>query len=240
MEASAPLLSLVVVTMRPWFLPATRAMLDRQSYRQVEIVIALHGHKVSDLPQEQRQALEGVRAVLELPADWSLGHCLNATIAEANGEFVAKIDDDDLYGRDYVAEMIRHLVAGDGDVVGKAEAFFYLEATGAILLRKPGLSRSRVKFVHGATLAFPRVLARECPFQDVSNLEDTLFLQDCGARGLSVYASSRRNFMVVRRAATDTHTWTQPDHEMFKMGILIKEHRHATRAELLSMIENMN
>ena len=239
MEPRAPLLSLVVVTMRPSFLPAIRVMLDRQTYRQVEIVIALHGYKVGDLPQEQRRALEGVRSVLELPADWSLGHCLNAAIAEANGEFVAKIDDDDLYGREYVAEMIRHLVAGDGDVVGKAEAFFYLEGSGAILLRKPGLSRKRVNFVHGATLAFPRILARECPFQDVTNMEDTLFLQDCGARGISVYSSSRRNFMIFRRVATDTHTWTQADHEMFKMGILIKEHPHATRAELLSMIENV-
>ena len=225
--------------MRPEFLPATRAMIDRQTYRQFEIVIALHGHKVVGLSEEQRRALEGARAVLELPSEWSLGRCLNAAMAEANGEFVAKIDDDDLYGREYVAEMMQHLLAGDGDVVGKAEAFFYFGASGAILLRKPGLSRKRVNFVHGATLAFPRALAREIPFHDVTNLEDTLFLQVCGARGLSVYSSSRRNFMVLRRSEIDTHTWTQPDREICQMGILIKERRHATRAELLSMIENM-
>ena len=57
MEAQAPLVSLVLVTMRPPFLPATRAMIDRQTYRQVEVVIGLHGHKVGDLSKEQRRAL---------------------------------------------------------------------------------------------------------------------------------------------------------------------------------------
>lgn len=239
MELRTPLVSLVLVTMRPLLLPVIRSMLDRQTYRRFEVVVALHGHKVGDLPPEQRQALEGARAVLDLPPERSLGHCLNAAIAEASGEFVAKIDDDDLYGQDYVAEMMQHLVAGDGDVVGKAEAFFYFEATGAILLRKPGLSRKRVNFVQGATLAFPRALAQACPFQDVTNMEDTLFLQDCGARGLSVYSSSRRNFMVLRRGTIETHTWTQPDCEILKMGIMLKERRHATRAELLAMIEDI-
>jgi hypothetical protein len=36
-----------------------------------------------------------------------------------------------------------------------------------------------------------------------------------------------------------THTWTQPDCEILKMGIFIKERRHATRAELLAMIKGM-
>src|SRR5262249_22794420 len=142
-DPQTPLMSLILVTMRPSFLPAIRAMLDRQTYVHTELVVALHGHKAMSLLPEQRRALEGGRAVLELAADWSLGRCLNAAIAEAGGTFVTKIDDDDLYGRGYLEETVAHLLAGDGDVVGKSEAFFYLEDSGAILLRRPGLSRKR-------------------------------------------------------------------------------------------------
>lgn len=243
MTAQTPLLSLIVVTMRPAFLPAVRAMLDRQTYKRTEIVVALHGHKVIGLLPEQRLALEGARAVLELPEAWSLGRCLNAAIAEAGGIFVAKIDDDDLYGREYLTEAVGHLIAEKGDVVGKAETFFYLEESGTILLRRPGLSHKTVKFVHGATLVFSRSLARHLPFRDFTFregqlvLEDTLFLEDCNLGGTSVYSSSRRHFMGFRRAAKGSHTWTKPDTELIKDGIAFKKNQPATRAELLALID---
>lgn len=237
MSGQAPLVSLVLVTMRPTFLPGIRAILDRQTYRNTELVVALHGHRAADLEPTQRQALTGARAILELPGDWSLGRCLNAGVAEARGTFVAKIDDDDLYGRHYLQEAIAHLLAGHGDIVGKAESYAYLEESGVIVLRKPGLSLKRVNYVNGATLVLSRKLALKYPFRDVTLREDTYFLDDCRLNGKVVYSTSRRHFMFLRRAAVDSHTWTHADAEFIGSGIVMKRKPRASRAELLALID---
>jgi hypothetical protein len=237
MSDQAPLVSLILVTMRPVFLPAMRVMLDGQIYRNTERVIVLHGYRAADLDRTQRQALASARAVLELPRDWSLGRCLNAAIAEARGQFIAKIDDDDLYGRAYLQEAVAHLSAGDGDIVGKAESYAYLEGSGVILLRRPGSSFARVNYVYGPTLVFTRELARAVPFRDVTLREDTYFLDDCRSNGKTVYAASRRNFMYLRRTATDSHTSPYPDADFLGSGIVMRRRPRATRAELSALID---
>jgi len=237
MPPQTPLVSLVLVTMRPSFLPAICAMLDRQTYAHTELVVVLHGHEVIGLLPDERLALESARAVLEMPSSRSLGHCLNAAIAESRGIFVAKIDDDDLYGREYLAEMVGHLLAEDGDVVGKAEIYVYLEESGTVVLRKPGASLKTVKFVAGATLAFSRSLALQCPFRDVASRAGAYFLEDSRINGATAYSTSRRNFMCVRRAAMDGHTWRLPDNAFIENGIVLRRHRHATLVELLAMID---
>lgn len=212
-------------------------MLDRQTYLQRELVVALHGYKTIDLLPKERSALQGARAVLELPGNFSLGRCINLAIAESRGIFIAKVDDDDLYAREYLAEAIKHLLAGDGDIVGKAETFVYLEKSGIILLKKPGAGLKSLKFVQGATLVFSRSWALQCPFRDITLREDTSFLEDSRLRGATIYSSSRKQFMCYRRAAMDTHTSILTDADFIKTGIILRSCEHATRADLLALIE---
>ena len=213
-------------------------MLNRQTYAHTELVVALHGHKLVNLLPDERLALEGASAVLEIPADRSLGNCLNSAIEEANGQFVAKVDDDDLYGRNYLAEMVEHLVAGNGDIVGKAEFYVYLQDSGSIVLSSPGLGLKLVKFIRGGTLAFSRSLALQCPFRDVTLGEDVVFLEDCRLSGASVYSTSRRNYMYFRHAATHGHTSQLPDINFIQSGIVLRRNRPATRPELLALIDH--
>lgn len=237
MQRSCPLVSPVLVTMRPDRLHAILAMLARQRFDDAEWIVGLHGFGVPDLAGADRHAL-GKAAVLEMPAAWPLGRCLNAAVAEARGRFVAKIDDDDIYGRDYLSEAVAHLRSGKGDIVGKAETFVYLEGSGCVMLRLPGSSHARCDYVAGPTLAFARSLADSHPFAEVAVREDNRFLDDCRRAGRVVYATSRRNFLYVRRAGADTHTSKRSDADFQSSGIVLKRGLFgATAARLLALID---
>lgn len=236
MSPGSPLVSLILVTMRPHLLVDIRAMLDQQTCTNTEIIIALHGHAIRSLTAAQQAALAGARVVMELPGDWSLGRCLNAAVSEARGDFIAKIDDDDLYGPHYLEETVAHLLRGDGAVVGKAEIYVYLEGSGVVLLWRPGLSHKRLKFIAGATLACARSLALRTPFRDVSLGEDSCFLEDCRSAGQIIYATSRRHYMCVRRRDVETHTSILTDGKFFESGIVIRRDANPAREELLRAI----
>lgn len=212
-------------------------MVKRQAYGHIEFVIVLHGHKIVDLLSNERLALDSANVILEIPNDRSLGYCLNSAIGQSTGIFVTKIDDDDVYGQHYLEEVAEHLLAKNGDIIGKAEFYVYLEDTGSIVLSSPGLGLQTVKFIRGGTLAFARSLAQHHPFRDITLGEDTAFLEDCRLGGATIYSTSRRNYMYFRNAAKDAHTSQMPDVNFIESGIVLRRHWPATRAELLALID---
>ncbi|WP_298126287.1 glycosyltransferase family A protein [Brevundimonas sp.] len=238
MLSTGPMVSLLLVTRRPWLLPAVWTQLERQTYANTELVVVLHGHRMADLGAPEARVLEQASSVLELRPDVSLGHCLNAAIAEARGTFVAKIDDDDLYGSNYLAEAVHHLVAGHGDIVGKAEFYVYLAASGTTLLRHPGASLRSVDCVHGPTLAFSRALGLRYPFRDITLGGGNAFQEDCRLGGQTVYATSRKNFMYLRRAVDKGHTWLNAEAELMQSGLTLRERRHFSVVELFGFIDD--
>jgi glycosyltransferase involved in cell wall biosynthesis len=235
----APLVSLIVVTKRPTFLPAIMAMMARQDHQTIEVIVCLHGHEAVSLDAATRAALAGARHVLQRPEATSLGACLNAAIAEARGDFVAKVDDDDIYGRGYLSEAVRLLREGRGEVVGKAEHFVYLRQTGQFVLRRAGESHQVRKFVAGPTLVLPRRLASSLPFPDLRTGEDTVFLRSCFEAGVRVYSSSRKNYIYIRRGGGAGHTWLASDQFFVDggQGIPLRCHPDLTSADLLRLIE---
>lgn len=236
-RGSGPLVSLVIVTKRPAFLPLIMEMMRRQDYAAFEIVTCLHGIRATALDRPAAEALQLSHHVLEMPETLSLGYCLNAAIAQAQGEFIAKIDDDDIYGSAYLSEAVQNLLEGKGAVVGKAEHYVYLQKTGQFVLRRAGESNQLRKFVHGATLVFPRSLAVSLPFQNLRCGEDTAFLQSCLEIGLRVYSGSRRNYIYMRRGDEASHTWTAPDAFFFEQGIPLRTRPGLQSHELLKLIE---
>ena len=51
-------------------------------------------------------------------------------MALSKGDFIAKFDDDDLYGPNYVADQLLPFKYTDADIVGKLCTFMYQEKSG--------------------------------------------------------------------------------------------------------------
>ncbi len=214
--------SMVLVSRRPAFLSTILELVSRQDYPDRELILVLHGVRYDRLPVTvRRRALAMAAAVLELPAGWSLGACLNETVAHATGALIAKIDDDDLYARHYLSEAIDSLLARRADIVGKTEVYLYLTRSRTLLLRFPGSSLMEQGFLHGTSLVFRRELGRNPGFRDMRVNSTVRFVDDCRAQGARTFATSRRH-LVVRRFATAHHTWRPTDADLHRDALVIR------------------
>lgn len=208
----------LLVTMRPELLVACLERFRHDRYPHKELVVVLHGNGAS---------LEAARAmvrpgeaisIFQLGRSASLGECLNFAAAQTDAEYWAKVDDDDLYGPEYLSDIMLYRRAVDFPLGGKASAFVYSRAgdqirwdkrhaaTRAWQYRRGG-SEERV-FVAGGTLVGKRELLLENPFSATRRRgSDSELVRSWNAAGHDFIAFDYFNFALYRSDDPDFHTW---------------------------------
>lgn len=211
-----PLVSVLVPTNRAGQIDQAIASVARQRYRPLELVLVLHGLEVDPAAVEGRARAAGIDqiTILPAPATFSLGRCLNLALDHAHGEYLAKMDDDNFYGEDYLTDLIAAFSYTDAGVVGKLAHYTYLGSRNATLLRFGEEEHRYVDLVQGGTIVVERRIARKVRFRDLSVGEDTDFLRRCRQDGVHIYAADRFNFVNIRHKDPGQHTWRVSDDEL--------------------------
>jgi spore maturation protein CgeB len=225
----APGVSAIVPTRRPEQLDHVLRTLGRQTHRELQVVLVTHGWEAPrDVECQARRA--GLERVVVLPADsgLTLGACLNLGVDAADGELVAKFDDDNLYFPHYLTDLVRALDFSAAQVAGKWAHHVHLEASGANLLRFEEHEHRYTRLVQGGTLLLRRDLAARLRFEDLPRRVDTTFLEKVRADGGRIYSSDRFNFVSVRRADPAEHTWTISDAELLTRSSRLRAHGDPT------------
>ncbi|UQN28082.1 glycosyltransferase family protein [Brachybacterium kimchii] len=211
-DAGLPRISVLAVTNRPRQVDHLIAQVARQTV-PLQLVLMTHGFTVD--PQSIAIAHEaGIAEVVarEMPSHVTLGDCLNAAVARADGDVLTKMDDDDLYGPWYLHDLLRALEFSGADLVGKHAHYMHLRGPDATLLRFPWMEHRFTDRVMGPTITAPREMFTAHPFQDVSRGEDTGFLEDVSRAGGRIYSADRFNFTQVRTAGeAHSHAWSMSE-----------------------------
>ncbi|WP_233571623.1 glycosyltransferase family protein [Cellulomonas triticagri] len=215
-----PRVSALVATRRPGQLDHVLRTLGQQTDVDLQVVLLAHG---VDLPAAEVRARAADRGltdvvVLAAPAEVPLGACLNLLADAADGDLLAKIDDDDLYGPAYLADQAAALAYSRAEVVGKQAHYLHLRGPGVTVLRSPGREHRFGDRVSGPTIVARREVLRSTPFPARPRGEDTGFLDAVVAAGGRVYSADRFNFVQVRAAGGAAHTWTATDTELLASG----------------------
>jgi hypothetical protein len=206
--------SVLAATNRPQQLDHLLAQVARQTHRPLQLVLVPHGFDAGDAADRARAAgIEDV-VVRTAPASLTLGACLNLALDAADGDYVAKLDDDNYYGPDFLGDLVDAFGYTDAAVVGKWAHYVHLEATGATVLRFADLEHRYVDKVQGGTIVAEAGLARSLRFGDLPRGVDTDFLGRARARGAKVYSADRFGFVSVRRGEAGAHTWQVSDAEL--------------------------
>ncbi|MBT0994616.1 glycosyltransferase family 2 protein [Cellulomonas sp. DKR-3] len=202
--------------MRPDRLRDVLDAVARQTHPEVELVLVTHGFEVPAPELAALSAERGLEHVRAVPADsaLTLGACMNLGVDAADGTYVAKMDDDNFYGRHYLADLVAAFGGTSAQVVGKWAHLTYLESTGTVLLRFPAVEQRYSRLVQGGTILVEREVARDLRFEDLPRRVDTTFLDKVRAHGGRVYATDRFGFVSVRSARTAGHTWRVSDAEL--------------------------
>ena len=216
--------SAVVPSMRPAQVDHVLDFIAAQSHRDLELVLVTHGFTVDERELQSRARALGLTdlVVVAAPAEWTLGRCMNAGVEAASGRYVAKMDDDNHYAEHFLTDLVRAFDYSEASVVGKWAHYAHLRSTAATLLRFPDAEHRYVDLVQGGTIVAPRDLARQVHFEDLPRRVDTTFLEKVRRDGGHVYSADRFNFVSMRAASPDGHTWPVSDLELLaRRGSLV-------------------
>ena len=207
-----PLVSVLLATRRPRFLPWILAAVARQTYPNLELVLALHGGPFAGVERRVAELPFPVR-VVEVSASEALGAVLDAATAAANGALLTKMDDDDLYGADHVWDLVLAHEYSRAPLVGKHAEFVYLSATDQTIHRVNRRNEDyQGNLTGGALLVSRRELDRVGGWRRVRRSVDSALIADFVRTGRRIYRTHGAGYLMVRH--DDRHTWDAPDHQL--------------------------
>jgi glycosyltransferase involved in cell wall biosynthesis len=160
--------------------------------------------------------------ILSIPEEQFLADGLNAALEVASGAYLAKIDDDDYYGPNYLSDsLLAFDYAPTAGLVGKKSFFAYVEAADQTVLRFPTQSYKFCRHVHGGTLVWDRRRLEGLEFESVRRGTDTRFLKSVQRMGVDIFSTDPFNFVHVRYADKTRHTWTIEDDEFVSKAVSV-------------------
>ena len=208
--------SVLLSTNRAWQLTHAFAQVARQRHPRIQLVVTLHGLDLDPAVVAADAKAEGVENVVVLTADaaTTLGGCLNLGLDAADGDLIAKLDDDNLYGEHYLSDLVPAFAYTDAGIVGKWAHYVHLRGSGATLLRFADAEHRYTSLVQGGTILARGDVLRDLRFDDLPRAVDTTLLRRAGADGVRVYSADRFNFVSMREADASRHTWQISDDEL--------------------------
>lgn len=211
--------SVIAPTIRPANIDNILDSVSRQRNVEVELVILTHGFEGDPARIAKRAQRLGIGECRVIRADKTrpLGSCLNQLVRKTTGDVIAKMDDDDYYGDNYLRDLLHALRFSDAQVVGKAATYVHFAARDAMILTYPSREHQYSKFVRGATIMGHRSVFLDVPFEPVRAGSDSRFLSAVRSGGGRIYAADRFNY-IVRRGLLEGHTWKITDRELFGKG----------------------
>nr|WP_254456327.1 glycosyltransferase [Paeniglutamicibacter quisquiliarum] len=217
-----PTVSALVSTIRPQQIPHILATIGKQANVDTELVLLTHGFELDEASLRAEALDAGIDnlVLLHQPRTTSLGACLNLAAGAASGFYVTKMDDDDLYGANYLQDQAAAHRYSGANVVGKQAHYMYLGDRNATLLRFEEREHRFTDLVMGPTIFTTREMMQEVPFLELGRGEDTNFLRGVLDAGGSIYSADRFNFVQMRSAQGDGHTWSVEETDLLATGVV--------------------
>lgn len=208
--------SAIIPTNRPHQVDNILENIGRQRH-PVELVLVLHGLEVDQADLDRRAADAGVARlrVVHAPASATLGACMNLGVDAASGAYVAKMDDDNHYGAEFIGDLVDAAVVTGAEIVGKWAHYVWLRSSGAVVLRYPDAENRGERRVQGGSMLFTADAVRSVRFSDIPRAVDSDILDRSLARGLRVFSADRFNYVSIREPDPTRHTWKVVDATFF-------------------------
>lgn len=225
-----PPVAMILVTMRPELLEACLQRFRADVYPNRELIVVLHGQLDAAQARNLVRPGEAIR-MFAMPRSHSLGACLNMAISMTDAAYWTKVDDDDLYGPNYLLDIMLARRLADFDVAGKPPMFAYLDegdrlywdpvwANHSWLLHSHDEATSAL--VAGGTITCRRGVVERVPFSEKRRGgSDSEFIRCCYEAGLDVLAMDGFNFARYRSSRAGFHTWRHDHSELDDRAVRI-------------------
>lgn len=212
-DKKSDLVSLITCSNRPSMIENILSNFNHQTHQNLELIVLIDC-SIEDFEVIQNEIDDKRIKLKHITDGLSLGHCFNLGLDIANGEYIAKFDDDDLYGSNYVEDMLLPFKYTDAEFVGKHSSFMYHEKSDSTYFRFPNKFHRYCDFVLGPTFFFKKSVKEKVRMRDLARGEDTQFLKDCKKAGIKIYSTDPFNFVYMRKMVEGFHTWDATDDQL--------------------------
>ncbi len=209
-QGELPTVSVLLATRRPGFLPYALDSVARQTYPNLELVLALHGEDFRNSEPQVAEFPHPVK-ILRIPASEPLGCALRAATEASGGALLSKMDDDDVYGADHLWDLVLAREYSEAQLVGKSHEFVYLAGSDqTVNARGESIERYRMSNLDGGALLISRQdLAHAGGWRPEPRHVDFALWKDVAKAGGRLYSAHGAGFMLVRHGYR--HTWHMSD-----------------------------
>ncbi|MCF6465675.1 glycosyltransferase [Clostridium sp. Cult2] len=177
-----------------------------QTYDKKELIVILnYDNPDIDNWEKYISSYENIQ-VHALDSKYSLGNCLNYGVSKSIYPIIAKFDDDDFYGPNYLKDMVKPFYFTNADVIGKATTYVYFLKKKILAIRNINKDNRYTSRVEGPTLVFKKEVFQKVNFQNKTLGEDIAFCNDCIRNGFTIFSTNKDNFVYIRNDE-NTHTW---------------------------------
>lgn len=204
--AGHPSVSILLATRREEMLDFALAQVARQRrVEQLELVLAPHGFAVDRARVQDAVGATVAVQVLPHAAESLFGDVLHAAAGAANGDVLLKMDDDDWYAPEVVADLLRARAWSGAEMVGMPAELHYL-AERDLTVKRGHQVELYAQFVAGGTMLVDRAALREAGgFRQVRKWVDAQLIESLQQMGAAIYRTHGLGY-VLRRNPTG-HTW---------------------------------
>ena len=126
-----PLISVVCCSVRPQYIERMAKNFTCQNYSKIELIFVLQGFKqkqiqnLKNIINDANSNIVSLKIFSENNIN-TLGERFNYGVSKSSGEYIAKMDDDDLYFSNYLSDMMIPFNFNDYGLVGKKEIMILL------------------------------------------------------------------------------------------------------------------
>ena len=200
-----PSVSVVAASNRPEMVERVFKTVKDQDYENIELIIALHGEGFKDAyPDFSKTDLPVT--ILRYPKEAIFGNILSEASAIAQGEWIAKMDDDDWYGKEHISDLLLAASYSNADLVGKGSEFVYLTEEDITVRRDLGNSEAEsLTLGGGALLVRSETLKQTYGWRELTKGVDVALIDDVATSGGRVWRTHAFGYLL--RRTKGHHTW---------------------------------
>ena len=201
--------SVLVATKRPEMVKRIYEIVKNQDYENIELVMALHGEGFETSYQDLEDGEMPLR-ILRFSEKEIFGNVMSQASSVAEGEWIAKMDDDDWYGREHISDLILASTYSRADLIGKGSEFVYLKNQDQTIRRDLGNSEVESPTLGGGTLLIDSSLLKEIyGWRALSKGIDVALIEDAILAGGRVWRTHPFGYLL--RRTEGQHTWEVDD-----------------------------
>lgn len=214
-----PQISVITTTNRLDMLERYFDQMNSQEHVLLEINLVLDGINLNETKINYIKTNSPFKInFIESSSSESLGQKLNNAVSNAENHYIAKIDDDDFYGSNYMIDQWLSLKYSNADMVGKSDTMYYFEDDDSTYLKNNGEFYEFTDSVHGSTIFSYKNVLEEIPFANISKAVEINLLRRFVNRNFKIYSNHPFGMCVLRKSDKSQHV-LQVDDILFKNAL---------------------